>query len=61
MGRMRNELSLSVQELGQRLDERARALHDAFEERVRVLQAFADNGASAVIREAQATCADSGV
>ena len=38
---MRNELSLSVQELGQRLDERARALHDAFEERVRVLQADA--------------------
>jgi len=55
--RLRNEVSLAVQELGQRLDERARALHDHLDGRVQVLHNFADDGAAAVIREAQATCA----
>lgn len=45
MSRLRNELSLAVQELGQRLDERAKALRERF-----------DEGTSVLIREAQATC-----
>lgn len=45
MSRLRNELSLAVQELGQRLDERAKALRERF-----------DAGTSVLIREAQATC-----
>jgi len=55
--RLRNEVSLAVQELGQRLDERARALREHLDGRVQVLHNFADDGAAAVIREAQATCA----
>lgn len=45
VSRLRNELSLAVQELGQKLDERARSF-----------QALVNDGAPAAIREVQATC-----
>mmetsp|Transcript_92475 Transcript_92475/g.160626 ORF Transcript_92475/g.160626 Transcript_92475/m.160626 type:complete len:407 (-) Transcript_92475:69-1289(-) len=48
MARLRNEVALAVQDLGQRVDERLQAL--------RAWRSEADEGASGLIREAQATC-----
>lgn len=48
VGRLRNELSLAVQELVQRLDDRTSSLRDHL--------VATDGGTSALIREAQATC-----
>lgn len=48
MARLRNEVALAVQDLGQRVDERMHAM--------RVWRCEADEGASGIIREAQATC-----
>lgn len=48
MARLRNEVALAVQDLGQRVDERLQALHGWRRE--------VDEGTSGVIREAQATC-----
>lgn len=48
MARLRNEVALTVQDFGQRVDERIQAL--------RAWRFEADEGASGVIREAQATC-----
>lgn len=56
VGRLRNETCLAVQELAQRLDDRTHLLQERMEGRVQALQAFTDQGASAVIRNAQATC-----
>jgi len=56
MARLRNELNLSVQELGQRLDERLRHTQHRFEERLQAFQDLSNDEAALVIREAQATC-----
>lgn len=48
MSRLRNEVALAVQDLGQRVDERLQAL--------RAWRLEADEGTASVIREAQATC-----
>lgn len=48
MARLRNEVTLAVQDFGQRVDERIQAL--------RAWRSEADEGASGIIREAQATC-----
>jgi len=48
MARMRNEVALAVQELGQRVDDRIQA--------IRAWRFEADEGAAGIIREAQATC-----
>ncbi|CAJ1376866.1 unnamed protein product [Effrenium voratum] len=56
MARMRNELSLAVQELGQRIDERLRLVKDRFDERMQSFQDLSNDEAALVIREAQATC-----
>eukprot|EP00931_Biecheleriopsis_adriatica_P070362 TRINITY_DN44140_c0_g1_i1.p1 TRINITY_DN44140_c0_g1~~TRINITY_DN44140_c0_g1_i1.p1 ORF type:complete len:407 (+),score=83.62 TRINITY_DN44140_c0_g1_i1:11-1231(+) len=63
MARLRNEFSLAVQELGQRMDERAHkleervsAVKERFDDRLSAFQAITDDGTSMVIREAQATC-----
>ncbi|CAK9086673.1 unnamed protein product [Durusdinium trenchii] len=56
MARLRNELSLSVQELTDRFDERLRASRERYEERLQALQDFSNDEAALVIREAQQTC-----
>ncbi|CAE8618326.1 unnamed protein product [Polarella glacialis] len=56
IARLRNEVSLAVQELGQRLDERVQALKDRLDDRVQALQSIHDDGTSLIIREAQSTC-----
>lgn len=56
VARLRNEVSVTLEELRQHFEERLEAIREDVGDRVQAFHCFADEGASAVIHEAQATC-----